>query len=178
REELGVPEPTKGSRMLYILVFRKLQPITELQNTEFFDVWRQCIMGHITLWKEGVYHQDVSPENMMWYGKDGKRIGILNDYDLSSLPDDLGPRGNKRMGMVPFMALELLTKVGLQGKVKYLYYHDLESFIWVFIWICLHYRHGVLLPVGSRPLDEWVTLNTVACGMQKHYFLGHLRVYY
>ncbi|KAG1802086.1 uncharacterized protein HD556DRAFT_1438124 [Suillus plorans] len=30
REALGVPEPTTGSRVLYILVFRKLLPITKL----------------------------------------------------------------------------------------------------------------------------------------------------
>ncbi|KAG0696898.1 hypothetical protein DFH29DRAFT_1071924 [Suillus ampliporus] len=33
-------------------------------------------------------------------------------------------------------------------------------------------------PEQSRPLDEWATLNAVACGVQKYYFLGHLRVYY
>ncbi|OJA13872.1 hypothetical protein AZE42_12213, partial [Rhizopogon vesiculosus] len=43
REALGVSEPAKGIRALYILVFHKLQPITELKGTEFFDVWRQCI---------------------------------------------------------------------------------------------------------------------------------------
>ncbi|KAG1726194.1 uncharacterized protein EDB91DRAFT_1254453 [Suillus paluster] len=31
-ETLGVPEQTKGSRVLYITVFRKLRPITELQD--------------------------------------------------------------------------------------------------------------------------------------------------
>jgi len=44
RKALGVAEPTKGSRVLYILVFCKLKPITELKGTEFFDAWRQCIM--------------------------------------------------------------------------------------------------------------------------------------
>jgi hypothetical protein len=43
RELLGVPEPTKGSCVLYILVFRKLRPITELQGKDFFTVWLQCI---------------------------------------------------------------------------------------------------------------------------------------
>ncbi|OJA09990.1 hypothetical protein AZE42_03830, partial [Rhizopogon vesiculosus] len=36
RQQLGVPEPKKGSRVLYILIFRKLLPITELTNAEFF----------------------------------------------------------------------------------------------------------------------------------------------
>ena len=44
REALGVSESAKGSRVLYILVFCKLKPFTELKGTEFFDAWRQCIM--------------------------------------------------------------------------------------------------------------------------------------
>jgi hypothetical protein len=44
REALGISEPAEGGRVLYILVFRKLRPITELKGTEFFDAWRQCIM--------------------------------------------------------------------------------------------------------------------------------------
>jgi len=44
REALGVSEPKKGSRVLYILVFRKLQPITDLQGADFFNVWKQCIL--------------------------------------------------------------------------------------------------------------------------------------
>ncbi|OJA10657.1 hypothetical protein AZE42_07281, partial [Rhizopogon vesiculosus] len=33
REALGISEPAEGSRVLYILVFRKLKPITELKGT-------------------------------------------------------------------------------------------------------------------------------------------------
>jgi hypothetical protein len=44
REALGVSEPTKGSRVLYILVFSKLHLITELDGRELFDVWYQCIL--------------------------------------------------------------------------------------------------------------------------------------
>ncbi|KAG1826531.1 hypothetical protein EV424DRAFT_1486065, partial [Suillus variegatus] len=155
QEALGIPEPTTGGRVLYILVFCKLLSITKLQGQELFDVWRRCISCHLTLWKEGVYHRDVSPGNLMWYWKDGKQIGVLNDYDLSSLADDPGPQGNERTGTVPFMALDLLTEEGQRGEVKHLYRHDLESFMWCIAWIFLHYEDGVLLPRRLRPLDEW-----------------------
>ncbi|KAG2352680.1 hypothetical protein BDR07DRAFT_1615549 [Suillus spraguei] len=178
REALGVAEPTTGSRVLYILVFCKLHPITALHGKELFDVWYQCILCHLSLWKEGVYHRDVSPGNLLWYWKDGKRMGVLNDYDLSSLANDQGPRGNERTGTVPFMALDLLSAKAQRGEVKHLYRHDLESFIWVFIWICLHYRKGAILPAELRPLDEWARLDAVACGEKKYFFLGHLRIHY
>ncbi|KAG2070795.1 hypothetical protein BDR04DRAFT_1053775 [Suillus decipiens] len=175
REALGVPKPTTGSRVLYILVFRKLYPITKkLNDTELFDVWRQCILCHLTLWKEGVYHRDISPGNLMWYMKNGKLIGVLNDYDLSSLANVAGPQGNERTGTVPFMALELLTPSAQRGEVKHLYRHDLESFMWVFAWISLRYRQGILLPRGLRPFDEWATLGAVACGKEKLFFLNNM----
>jgi hypothetical protein len=44
REALGVPEPTTGGRVLYILVFRKLHSITKLHGKDLFDAWRQCIL--------------------------------------------------------------------------------------------------------------------------------------
>jgi hypothetical protein len=110
----------------------------------------------------------------MWYKIGEKLIGVLNDYDLSSLADEPGPRGNERTGTVPFMALDLLTEKGKRGEIKHLYRHDLESFIWCFAWISLRYKEGVLLPRGSRPLDEWATLDAVTCGKEKLFFMAHL----
>ncbi|KAG2065069.1 hypothetical protein BDR04DRAFT_1060995 [Suillus decipiens] len=178
REALGIPEPTTGSRVLYILVFRKLHPITKLHGKELFDVWYQCILCHVTLWKEGVFHRDVSPGNLMWYWKDGKRMGVLNDYDLSSLIDDRGPQGNECTGTIPFMALDLLTAEAQRGEVKHLYRHDLESFMWVFIWICFHYREGVIIPAALRPFDDWARLDAVTCGKKKFYFLFRVLDYH
>jgi hypothetical protein len=110
----------------------------------------------------------------MWYKIGEKLIGVLNDYDLSSLADEPGPRGNERTGTVPFMALDLLTKQGQRGEVKHLYRHDLESFMWCFAWIYLRYKEGVLLPRGLRPLDEWATTDAVTCSEKKLSFMVHL----
>ncbi|KAG1775864.1 hypothetical protein EV702DRAFT_1198772 [Suillus placidus] len=177
REALSVPDPATGSRVLYILIFRKLEPITKLHGKELFDVWYQCILCHITLWKEGVYHRDVSPGNLMWYRRNGKLIGVLIDYDLSSLANIVGPQGNERTGTVPFMALDLLTAQAQRGEVKHLYRHDLESFMWVFAWIFLRYRQGVLLPRRLRPFDEWATLGAIACRQEKLTFLDTMTAY-
>jgi hypothetical protein len=46
-------------------------------------------------------------------GGSGKLKGVLNDYDLSSPANDLGPLGNDRMGTVPLMALGLLNEAKL-----------------------------------------------------------------
>ncbi|KAG1744150.1 uncharacterized protein EDB91DRAFT_1080942 [Suillus paluster] len=178
RKALGVPEAEKGSRVLYILVFRKLLPITALEGEELFNVWRQCILCHVALWKGGVHHRDVSPPNMMFYKTDkGVLIGVLNDFDLSSLATRQGPQGNERTGTVPFMALDLLTPEGQRGEVEHLYRHDLESFVWVLVWVCLRYRQGVLLPPQTRPFDAWATAGPAACGEKKLWFQNHFLRY-
>jgi len=47
---------------------------------------------------------------MMWYRKDGVLMGVLNDYDLSSLETSAqGPQGNERTGTIPFMAVDLVS---------------------------------------------------------------------
>jgi serine/threonine protein kinase len=189
RKLLSSPEPEKGSRALYILVFRKLRPITELYGKDFFNVWQQCILctcfvisvllcaemvhiaGHFDLWQEGVYHRDVSSPNLMWRkDKNGNLLGVLNDYDLSSLRITQGPQGNERTGTVPFMALELLTREGQRGEVGHLYRHDLESFMWVLAWVCLRYKDGKLR-ISDRPLDEWATQDALKVGKEKSFFL-------
>lgn len=114
-----------------------------------------CFVGHYALWQAGVYHRDVSPGNMMWYRNGTVLMGVLNDYDLSSLATALGPQGNERTGTIPFMALDLLSKKGQRGEVKHLYRHDLESFIWVLVWVSFRYKDGRLLSRKSRLFDEW-----------------------
>ncbi|KAG2353656.1 hypothetical protein BDR07DRAFT_1432487 [Suillus spraguei] len=158
----------QGSRALYIIVFRKLIPITTLSGKEFLDAWWQIVKCHRALWKGGVLHRDVSPSNLMVYRLRGKFIGVLNDYDLSSFKRD-GPSGLERTGTVPFMAVDLLTTEAIAGEVEHLYAHDAESFVWVLTWVCLRYENGKLLR-KNRPLEEWLRLDADACRKEKHDF--------
>ncbi|KAG2034118.1 hypothetical protein BDR03DRAFT_802349, partial [Suillus americanus] len=90
---------------------------------------------HYTLWKHDFHHRDVSPSNIMAYWSNGQWIGVLNDYDLSSIQCD-GPSSHERIGTVQFMAIDLPEGDALEGKVTHLYRHDAESLVWVLVWVC------------------------------------------
>ncbi|KAG2136115.1 uncharacterized protein EDB93DRAFT_1091956 [Suillus bovinus] len=157
-----------GSRVLTIIVFRKLIPITTLSGEEFLAAWWEVVKCHHALWKGGVHHRDVSPSNLMGYRIRGQFIGVLNDYDLSSFKR-YGPSGLERTGTVPFMAINLLTPEAIAGEVEHVYAHDAESFIWVLTWICLRYEDGKLFS-QNRPLEEWLKLDAIRCREKKNDF--------
>ncbi|KAG2132297.1 uncharacterized protein EDB93DRAFT_1255273 [Suillus bovinus] len=172
RRVLGIDDA--GSRVLYIIVFRKLDPITTLNGEEFLLAWWEVVKCHRALWKNGVHHRDISPSNLMGYRLRGRFISVLNDFDLSikqilSLIQD-APKGFERTGTVPFMALELLTPEAIAGEVEHVYRHDAESFIWVLTWVCLQYEKGKLLSKG-RPLGEWLTVDAKGCHEKKSSFI-------
>jgi serine/threonine protein kinase len=169
RKALGLKDAERGRRVLYIIVFRKLDPITDLSDKQFLAAWWHIVVCHYALWGKKVHHRDVSPSNLMVYKtEDGRYIGVLNDFDLSSTQD--GPSGQERTGTVPFMAIELLTKEAIEGHVKHLYQHDAESFIWVLTWVCLRYGDGQLLWKGG-PLDDWLKVTAIQCRKEKTDFL-------
>jgi hypothetical protein len=55
-----------------------------------------------------VHHRDISVANLMYYHHKGKIYGVLNDYDLSILPDKMRTLGTERTGTWPFMAIDML----------------------------------------------------------------------
>ncbi|KAH7909633.1 hypothetical protein BJ138DRAFT_206512 [Hygrophoropsis aurantiaca] len=130
-----------GSRVLWAIVFRKLQPITQLGPTAMLKGWWQIVKCHHALWKGGLYHRDISENNLMFYrDKHDNAIGVLNDFDLSSTKETR--QGNERTGTIPFMAMQLLDEEGIRGIRPHLYRHDAESLIWVLAWISLAYENG------------------------------------
>ena len=94
--------------------------------------------GHAFLWKNHVERGDPSVDNMM-YDPDSK-CGVLTDFDLSLRE----PRvlGTDRTGTVPFMAIDLLTDEYWEGTLERYYHHELESFIWVIVFVFLLYQDG------------------------------------
>ncbi|KAI6118354.1 hypothetical protein F5141DRAFT_1212270 [Pisolithus sp. B1] len=149
RNRLGLKPD--GARVLYLILFRKLMPITKLVGTDFLH---------------------TCPSNLRFYRtSDGTIMGVLNDFDLASTEgDDIG---TERTGTVPFMALDLLRRHGIYNQTKHGYQHDAESFIWVLAWITLRYDNGMLRATG-RPLDEWLNVDAPSCVGEKLFFLDPL----
>ncbi|OAX31445.1 hypothetical protein K503DRAFT_777572, partial [Rhizopogon vinicolor AM-OR11-026] len=84
RKALGIDDVPGASRALYIIVFRKLLPITQLTEDNFLRAWWHAVECHRILWEKGVRHRDISPSNLMFYyfrdssGRDVV-VGVLND---------------------------------------------------------------------------------------------------
>ncbi|KAH7922354.1 hypothetical protein BV22DRAFT_1017480 [Leucogyrophana mollusca] len=163
-------ESVPGSRVLWIIVSRKLQPITELPEKEFLRTWWEIVLCHYKLWKGGIYHRDISESNLMYYrNAQGVAVGVLNDYDLSSAKQV--QQGSERTGTVPFMAIELLEQKDLEGHITHEYRHDAESLVWVLAWVALHYKGGARLPRKDRPLEVWQSLQAAECSEKKAAFV-------
>ncbi|KAG1772572.1 hypothetical protein EV702DRAFT_1201429 [Suillus placidus] len=79
--------------------------------------------------------------------------------------------------MIPFMALDLLSEKGQRGEVQHFYRHDLESFMWVLVWVSLRYKDGQHLPRKLRPFDKWATVYAEACAKEKSFFVTNFLEY-
>ena len=90
-------------------------------------------LGHQSLLKAGILHRDVSIGNILL--TETEDDGFLIDLDLAIKVKDHEPSGApSRTGTKVFMSIGAL--LGYQ----HTFMHDLESFFWVFFWICVHYE--------------------------------------
>jgi len=92
----------------------------------------------------------------MW--DDRRKVGILNDFDLTRFADQTGASGQDNTGTLPFMALDLLSEKGLRGEIPRRYRHEAESFAWSLI--CLYFatvesKDGKNHTRDPHPLHEW-----------------------
>lgn len=127
------------------------RPLHTFQSLlELLQVFRDSIKCHQSLYYDAkVLHQDVSPGNIIILdGQDeGKPQGVLIDLDSAIElaegteiePDITGTR--------PFMA------IGVLKSERHTYRHDLESFLYVFLWTIIT-NHTNNPPERSR-LRQW-----------------------
>ncbi|KAI9460390.1 hypothetical protein HD554DRAFT_1579092 [Boletus coccyginus] len=150
--------PEGGAPVHYLIVTQELTPITKLVGDPFLSCWWDAVKCHLTLWRSGVHHRNISVANLMYEVKGSRVVGALIDFDLAMTVGSA--TGNECTGTVPFMALDLLTKEGLAGEIEHIYAYDAESFIWVLVWICLRYDNGELRK-DDRPLDKWLKVDVL-----------------
>ncbi|KAG5742870.1 hypothetical protein H9Q70_014412 [Fusarium xylarioides] len=118
--------------------------------TELLQVFRDAIKCHRSLCYDAkILHQDISPGNMIILdGQDeGKPKGILIDLDSAI---ELAEGSGTELGITgtrPFMAIGVL-----KGEY-HTYRHDLESFLYVFLWTIIT-NHTENPPETSK-LRRW-----------------------
>ena len=103
----------------------------------------------------------------------GHVIGVLNDFDLSIVSSLAEEFGTERTGTVPFMAIDLMERsdkplVHLYGEflsscfsqqyLTMIVEYDVESFIYVLLWITRRYgiKDGNVRVVDTEALTGWL----------------------
>lgn len=88
--------------------------------------------------KGKILHRDSSENNIIIRDSatEGSPKGLLIDLDLAKELNSMPSGATHQTGTMQFMEIEVL-----QGR-GHTYRHDLESFFYVFIWMCIRYGHG------------------------------------
>jgi hypothetical protein len=129
-------------------VGRPLQTFHSL--LELLQVFHDAIKCHRSLYNNAkILHQDISPGNIIILDDqdEGKPRGILIDLDsaiqLSEIPEaEAGITGTR-----PFIA------IGVLKKEYHTYRHDLESFLYIFLWTVI--TNDADDPPEKSKLRQW-----------------------
>jgi hypothetical protein len=137
----GCESESYGNRIHCCLVVspagRPLQAYRSVK--ELLEALRDAIVGHRSLLEDGkILHCDISENNIIITecASEGEPKGRLIDLDLAKELGSMPSGASHRTGTMQFMAIDVL-----QGK-GHTYRHDLESFFYVFIWMCIRYGYG------------------------------------
>jgi hypothetical protein len=150
---VGCESETYGNRIHCCLVVSPAgRPLHAYRSVgELLEALRDAIRGHKSLLEDGkILHRDISENNIIITeaATKGDPKGMLIDLDLAKELDSLPSGASHRTGTMQFMAIEVL-----QGK-GHTYRHDLESFFYVFTWMCIRYGYEDVGetsgPVGQR----------------------------
>ena len=103
----------------------------------------------------------------MYYRNEDRDVGVLNDLDMAAVIPSSGAPNTDRTGTIPFMALQLFSG----WSVVHMFRHDVESFLWVFLWVC-GCSDGSSKEVLVDPYEEWRELGMRDCTQKRRLFLS------
>lgn len=162
KDVMTIPTPILRDRELTRIVLtprgRSLRSCKTI--FEFLVGIRDAILGHRRLYLEKkLLHGDVSDGNIILVSTGGRTQGVLIDLDHAVKTEKAqGKDENLTLtGTLKFMALERLLSAATSGRtIKRTYFHDLESFFYIFLVGCVEYEYCD----GSKRLDSmryWAT---------------------
>ena len=140
------------------------RPLVKFSSVqELLRAIRDAIKVHRSLFLDGkILHRDISESNMIITDtKDNNGLsGMLIDLELGTIVVDgknMRTGAQRMTGTLKYMAIEVL-ELGLSGArpdLEHTYRHDLESFFYVFLSICIN--HGWAPGKASKedPLRSW-----------------------
>ncbi|KAE8154986.1 hypothetical protein BDV25DRAFT_170316 [Aspergillus avenaceus] len=148
------PSPASHNRIHRRVIIRDYgTPIYKARSrVSMLSALEGCIKGYESLHtKTGLLQGDISTGNLM-LNEDKENPSwpaFLIDLDLAFREQRERPSGARgKTGTRAFMAIGLLL-----GE-RHSFMHDLESFFWVFLWICIHYNGPSTARVLPR-FEKW-----------------------
>lgn len=131
-------------------------------------MWVDVVKAHNWVYKyTGILHRDVSINNIMFRRNRDMIYGVINDFDLSFRNESSA----QRTGSAPFMSVFMLSKTS--SLPRYLYRYDLESFFYVFLFVCCSYRPTEkggkykLLYNDNTTMAEWLDMEVAVLRIHK-----------
>ncbi|KAF7867283.1 hypothetical protein EAF04_005366 [Stromatinia cepivora] len=147
---------------------------------ELLEALRDAIRGHRSLFEDGkILHRDISENNIIItepLAEDDPR-GRLIDLDLAKELEGTATGARHRTGTMQFMAIEVL-----EGN-DHTYRHDLESFFYVFVWMCIRYGYEGMgrqnpkkvMKQKKNILQNWYTGTYIQIASTKQSLMGKKR---
>ncbi|KAJ3964119.1 hypothetical protein EV361DRAFT_812579 [Lentinula raphanica] len=129
----------------------RLEPLTSLETAkDCAQVLYDVLQCHHWVWQHPkILHHDISQGNIMVRVKDGRKYGVLPDWDLASWADDLRTTSRYRTGTRPSMAHEQQAH---RWEGPHQYRHDVEALFYVMVlFTFLYSKPGKAV---SKPVDE------------------------
>ncbi|CAA7262392.1 unnamed protein product [Cyclocybe aegerita] len=156
------------------------QQIDKFTNRrQLLHAFRDAVAGHQRLWDRNIIHRDISVNNIL-IGEEGAEEGwrgLLIDMDMAVRWQQAATMAavDFRTGTRAFQAILVISSEMDKADGKILLAHDylddLQSFFYVFCWVCMRYT-----PTGERlkspPLGDWETGTPSALISVKSAFLN------
>ncbi|EDR03779.1 uncharacterized protein LACBIDRAFT_306822 [Laccaria bicolor S238N-H82] len=179
----GIGRDTPGFRdrdFCRVLLERYGKPIHQFDDRKkLLYALRDAISGHQNLWNAEILHRDVSINNILMGKKDapvGNR-GVIIDLDMAILLNREGSLAGVdfRTGTRAFQSMMVLrSQTNKPGVIfpAHDYLDDLESFFYVFCYICFAYEApGKKKSPQPTLLTEWEDFNSNTARHSKLSFL-------